>query len=156
MSSDDRPATKALKDRWNNLLGFWEKRRRGPYDKDLTEWRMDMGLTPRTAKEHYWEAGLTLGIIKIVYEKKQKLWEYCNLPDREEETATEYMQRKTKEKKPKLSAKAKDFFERMETREKMEAGPCKDGCPLSPDTDCRTCSAFLGPKFRNYDDWEKE
>jgi hypothetical protein len=145
MSAEDRPATKALKDRWNNLLGFWEKRRRGPYDKDLTEWRIDMGLTPKTAREHYWEAGLTLGIIRIVYEKKQKFWECCNLPDREEETATEYIQRKTEEKKTKLSAKAKDFFGRMELQENMKSGPCKDTeCPPFAEEDgCQHCTAYM-------------
>ena len=60
VSADERPATRAFKDRWNNLVAFWNERQREPYDRDFTEWRIEMGLTPRTAKERYWDAGETL------------------------------------------------------------------------------------------------
>jgi hypothetical protein len=148
MSSDDRPATRAFKDRFNNVKSVWKERQRGPYDRDLTEWRIEMGLCHRTAKE-YWDAGETLGIIRIVFEKREKFWEYCE-PDHREETTTEYMQRKSAGRKPKLSGTAKEFFERMELREKMEAGPCKHGCTLSSETDCRNCASFRNLKHKDF------
>jgi len=143
VSSDDRPATRAFKDRWNNLQSFWKERRRGPYDRDFTEWRIEMGLTPRTAKENYWQAGETLGNIRIVFEKKEKSWEYCDEPDHREETATEYMQRKSAEKKPKLSKKAQGFFEGCRIKEEMMSGPCKEECSVQ-DKDCRFCNVYTG------------
>jgi hypothetical protein len=143
MSADDRPATKAFRDRWNNLLAFWKERRRGSYDKDFTEWRIEMGLTPRTAKENYWNAGETLGKIRIVFEKNQRFWEFCDSPGPEEETATQYMQRKTAEKKRKLSALGKDWFEHCRIKDEMMAGPCKDECSAQ-DKDCRYCDVYTG------------
>jgi len=149
MSSDDRPATRAYKDRFNNAKSVWKERRRGPYDRDFTEWRIDMGLCHRTAKE-YWDAGETLGIIRIVFEKKQKFWEYCGSPDKKADASVEHPIQEDSGKKPKLSAEAKNFFERMEIREKMEAGPCNHGCSLSPDTDCRNCTNFRSLKNKDF------
>lgn len=143
MSSDDRPATRVFKERWNSLLWFWKDRQRGEYDRDLTEWRIDQGLTPRTAKENYWNAGETLGKIRIVFEKNQKFWEFCSSLGPEEETATEYMQRKSAEKKSKLSAFGKDWFERCRIKDEMIAGPCKDEC-AAEDRDCRYCNVYTG------------
>lgn len=141
MSASERPATKAFIDRWNNLRSFWKERRRGLYDKDFTEWRMELGLTPRTARESYWLAGETLGNIRIVFEKGQKFWEYC-LPDSEEESATQCMKRKSAEK-PKLSAVGQDWFERCKIKDEMLSGPCKDECSAE-DRDCRYCNVYTG------------
>jgi len=135
MSLDDRPATRAFKDRWSNLLAFWKERRRGPYDRDFTEWRMDMGLTPRTARENYWDAGQTLGKIRVVFEKRTKYWEYLDQPGDEEAVRP----------KRKLSAKAEEFFEKCRIKEKMKAGPCKDReCPpFAEEEGCQHCTAYV-------------
>jgi hypothetical protein len=76
--------TKAFKERWNGLISFWREKKRGLYDLDITDWRMSEGLTPRTARENYWDAGEQLGIIRVVYEKKQKFWEYTGFFEKDD------------------------------------------------------------------------
>ncbi len=137
MSSDERPATRAVKERWLNLLSFWQERRRGPYDRDFTEWRLEMGLVPRTARENYWNGGETLGYIRIVFENKVKYWEYCENSGLKAAI----------EPKRRYSAKAEAFFEqcRAEKRrikDKMLSGPCSHQCVANYDYDCRNCSTF--------------
>lgn len=78
MSSSDRPATKAFVDRRKNLHTFFKENKRGPYDKDFADWCDEMGLSNRTARENYWNRAEVRGVIRIVYEKRRKFWEYCN------------------------------------------------------------------------------
>jgi len=108
-----------------------------------------MGLCHRTAKE-YWDAGETLGIIRIVFEKKQKNWEFCGPADEENGARVEQTRKDDSEKKQRLSAKAKDFFERMEIREKMEAGPCRHSCDMDSNTDCRSCIKLRSLKDKGF------
>jgi len=150
MSSSDRPATQAFKERWNNLLAFWKERQRGLYDKDFTTWRMEMGLTPRTAKENYWQAGETLGYIRTIFEKGRKFWEHCASTDNRNEATVEHERQSGSEKTQRLSKTAMDFFERMKIREKMKAGPCKHNCGMGSDTDCRTCDTFRSLRSKTF------
>jgi hypothetical protein len=78
MSAEDRPATKAFVDRKKNLHSFFKEKKTGLYDKDFADWCDSMGLSNRTARENYWDRAEIRGIIRIVFEKKQKFWEYCD------------------------------------------------------------------------------
>jgi hypothetical protein len=141
MSSNDRPATKAFKDRWNHLQAFWKHRQRGFYDRDFTEWRIGHGLTPRTARESYWDAGETLGIIRLFYEKGQKFWEYCSV-----DAHTESVRPKIEDTKSKLG----DTINARIIKEKMLTGPCAHECPHPENTDCRKCSTFWNLKNKDF------
>ena len=81
--TEGQRGTRAFKERWSALKAFWRERRRGLYGRSITEWRISEGLTARTARENYWDAGEELGIIKVVFEKKRKFWEYCDSSEAE-------------------------------------------------------------------------
>jgi len=81
MSAEDRWATKAFVERTKNLHTFFNERKRGLYDKDFADWCDEIGLSNRTARENYWDRAETRGIIRIIFEKNQKFWEYCESSD---------------------------------------------------------------------------
>lgn len=144
----DRPALKEAKERWNRLVDYWESHKRGPYDLNFTEWRLSEGLSTRTAREGYWDAGEIRGAIRKVEEKKQRFWECCNSgshthsaseteQETEEESFMEHVEKHPKEKP--MSKKLQAFVKLQELRNKLKAGPCKDvECP--PEEDCENCS----------------
>lgn len=145
MSFSDRPATKAFRDRWENLLAFWKEKRKGPYERDFAEWRIDLGLTPRTARENYWAAGETLGIIRIVYEKREKRWEYCD-PD----VRTESERPKIEDTEMRARSRLAGIIDQHIIREKMRGGPCAHECSVPEDTDCRNCLTYRSLRNRDF------
>jgi len=135
---EDRPASVGFKVRWNDFIeAFAEKQVLD--GNDMIDWRLGWGLTGRTFREEYLGPAMRRGIIEP-FGRPAKYRVCDSYSSGHEETATEYMQRKSAEKKPRLSKKALDLFEKMEIRESME---CNAGCkPLYPDKDCRECSAY--------------
>jgi hypothetical protein len=129
-----------MKERWDWLNAFWREKKRGPFKGDFIDFCIDFGLSDRTARESYWDRAEIKGIIRIVYEKKMKFWEYCDSPGQEEET---------EEEEPKVSAKT-PAWERVEIRSKMEFGPCRGSCTKPLNEDCRDCITFRSLKNKNF------
>jgi hypothetical protein len=98
------------------------------------------------------------GIIEVFTTGREKQFRFVEEPvsESKEESATAYMQRKDAEKRPELSKKAQDYFEGCRIKEEMRAGPCKQECPLPPNTDCRICSGFVSFKDKNSQDLKEE
>jgi hypothetical protein len=124
-----------MKERWDWLNAFWREKKRGLYKKDFTDFCIDFCLVDRTARESYWDRAEIKGIIRVVYEKKQKFWEYCGSTASQEEETEE-------QKEPDVMD-----LQGVELRAEMEEKYCKP-CTMPLSTDCRNCSGFFNLKFK--------
>jgi hypothetical protein len=150
--------------RWNWLNAFWLEKERGPYNEDFVDFCIQFGLTDRTARESYWDRAEVKGIIRVVYEKKLKFWEYYDSkvkPLTEEQTslnvesATSFMDYAKGDKIRKGIARLKEN-PRNEIKEDMLAtGLCNGNtCPSFSQDSCEHCSRYLN-LIKKTAGWEK-
>jgi hypothetical protein len=130
--------------RQRDLVEFLKHMKTGNLKKAKALWTLTRVHLSDRKVDWYFSTMIDAGIIEVYTTGREKQFRFVEEPVREskEETATEYMQRKDAEKRPKLSKKGQDFFEKCRIKEEMKTGPCKHlECPPKAD-DCRNCSAF--------------
>lgn len=142
----DRPGNLELAKSMNELILFIDREGTGNLKKDKALWTLAKGLNSDTVRKHF----QILFDAEALVENSgsyQKLPLFYVLLKQARKNAglqeEEYVQRKDTEKKPKFSKATQGFFDQMEIKEKMKAGPCKGmECPPFTEEGCQDCSAY--------------